>query len=234
MPRFEVIVDAYLHSEADRHAYFRVEAFQPLVNDLLRSGLRQAIEADARVSDPRTYRGPEGLVFSEFVVSAGSAGEAEEIGCDVFRAALLTTNERRQWTIAAGARFPMTEAELARCRVIVTLRPDLHVGFLWPTRQALIRRLECFEGTPLERARLAAVSALPPTVPVHEMFKAVRPSLEFPARISLTPTHEIALLLALEDWSRDLDADEAMPQGLVELQKALTDLHGGEWRKASE
>jgi hypothetical protein len=33
----------------------------------------------------------------------------------------------------------------------------------------------------------------------------------------------VALLHALEDWSVDANADEAMPQGLVELRDALVD-----------
>jgi hypothetical protein len=63
------------------------------------------------------------------------------------------------------------------------------------------------------------------------MFEAVRPSLEFPKHVTLLPDQQTALLLALEDWSGDLDADEAMPQELVELRNVLVEhRHDAEWR----
>ena len=231
IPRFEVFVTARVLSEADRREHSRVHGFKSTVEVILASleylgGVRQAIEADARVSDPETNRGPEGTILANFVLSAATVDEAEAVGRDVFRAALLEAGERREWTIFVGAKLPMTEAELARCRIIVTLRPDLHVGFMWPIRQALIRRLEYVHGTGRE-----AAGASPPTVPVREMFEAVPTSLEFPAKVSLTPAQETALLLVLEDWSRDPDADEAMPQGLIELRDALNNhLHDAEQR----
>lgn len=185
------------------------------------SGVRQAIEADARRSDPETHRGPEGTILSEFVLSAASVEEAEAIGHEVFRAALLKAGERREWTILVGARLPLTEAEIAKSNVIVVVTPHIHVTLMWPTREALIRRLESVEGTPRERGRLAAVSALPPTVPVHEMFKAVRPSVEFPPHVGLTGSQQTALLLALEDWSADETGYEPMPEQLFTLRDAL-------------
>ena len=95
MPRFHVFVVARLLTESTlefldaRATYF--------------SGVFQAIEADSRVSDTDTRWGSEGTIFSDFVISAANLGEAEQIGRDVFRAALLAAGERREWMIVPSA-----------------------------------------------------------------------------------------------------------------------------------
>ena len=70
----------------------------------------------------------------------------------------------------------------------------------------------------------------PPSDPTLD--RAIREALEkvdASRLVVLTPQQNAYLLRVLEDWSRDVDADEAMPQGLLGLQGALVDhLRSGE------
>ena len=70
----------------------------------------------------------------------------------------------------------------------------------------------------------------PPSDPTLD--RAIREALDkvdASRLVVLTPQQNAYLLRVLEDWSRDVDADEAMPQGLLELQGALVDhLRSGE------
>lgn len=170
----------------------------------------QDVAADARVSEAKTFPGPEGTIASEFRVSATDEDEAVEIGREVFRAALLKAGapvDERDWRIDVGARlideatgYPVQPAG----SINVVLRQDIHTIVFWDDLRALQRRLDLIREPFGLRDNL-----MQPLDPETERIVMMRWG------------EAVALHLALEEWSVDANADEAMPRDLVMLRSAL-------------
>jgi hypothetical protein len=194
MPRFQVYV--YSRGVGSAHGYI--------------SQAGHEIATDARASDARTFRGPEGTIASEFIVSAADVDEAEAIGHEVFRAGLLKADapaDTPDWRIIVGARLideatgrPVQPA----ASVTVVLGSDVRIIVTWDDLQALQRRLEHIQEAAGLRDNLWE--------PLGEERVVI-----------IAGRQAVALLHALEDWSVDANADEAIPQGLVILRDALVD-----------
>lgn len=200
MPRFQVYILSFSRSFGSVWEYA--------------TETEQEVRADARVSQAMTTRGPEGTIDAEFRLSASDEDEAVETGHEVFRAALLKAGapaDKPDWKIEVGATLideatdrPVQPA----ASIILNLSREIRMLVTWDDLQALQRRLEYIEET-------------------HN----IRDTLWEPygnERVVLLAERQVAPFLhALEDWSDDRDADEAMPQNLVPLQHTLARLLRG-------
>lgn len=208
MPRFKVNVtsraDEVTIREENGSTHF-VGSAHPYIAEA-----GQSLEADARASEARTYKGPELTVLSEFIVSAADVDEAEAIGLDVFRAALLKAGapaDRPDWKIYVGA-IPIDEATgypvQPAASVIVVLGRDARITITWDDLQALQRRLEHNQETDRLREKLWQ-------------------PLGDERLVMIGGFQAVALRRMLEDWSVDLNAGEAMPPELEHLRDGLVE-----------
>ena len=81
MPKFQIWAET---GRAEPNSREELNRFFAYISELA-----TAVEADDRVSESRTVRGPELTVFSWFVVSAEDEALAESNGRDAFEGALM-------------------------------------------------------------------------------------------------------------------------------------------------